>query len=66
VNLKSRRLSLISSRLEILARTKIYLHAHFLELIDLRERLEEAKLSADLQMKAPARRAAPVVVNVIA
>ena len=47
LNLKS--LSVANAWLEMLTRTETDLHAQFLELIELRERLREAQLSADLQ-----------------
>jgi hypothetical protein len=50
LNLKS--LSIANARLEMLTRTQTDLHAQFLELTELRERLREAQLSTDLQ-KAP-------------
>lgn len=45
----SKRLSVANARLEMLTRTETDLHAQFLELMELRERLKEAQLSADLQ-----------------
>jgi hypothetical protein len=56
-----KRLSLANVRLEMLTRTETDLHAQCLELADLRERLREAQLSADLQNVARARKPAPVV-----
>jgi hypothetical protein len=61
MSLVSKRLSLANTRLEILTRTEADLHAQFLELTDLRERLREMQLSADLQNATQARRPAPVV-----
>jgi hypothetical protein len=61
MSLVSKRLSLANTRLEILTRTEADLHAQFLELTDLRERLREMQLSADLQNATRARRPAPVV-----
>ena len=44
----SKSLSVANARLEMLTRTEPDLHAQFLELTELRERLREAQLSADL------------------
>jgi hypothetical protein len=60
LNLKS--LSVANARLEMLTRTETDLHAQFLELTELRERLREAQLSADLQKATRARKPAPVVI----
>jgi hypothetical protein len=60
LNLKS--LSIANARLEMLTRTQTDLHAQFLELTELRERLREAQLSADLQKATRARKPAPVVI----
>jgi hypothetical protein len=53
MNLNLKRLSLASARLEILIRTDTDLKAQFLELIELRERLQKA---------TRARKPAPVVI----
>ena len=53
-------LSIAIARLE--TRTETDLHAQFLELTELRERVREAQLSADLQKAARARKPAPVVI----
>jgi hypothetical protein len=55
-------LSIANARLEMLTRTETDLHAQFLELMELRERLREAQLSADLQKATRARKPAPVVI----
>jgi hypothetical protein len=55
-------LSVANARLEMLTRTETDLHAQFLELTELRERLREAQLSADLQKATRARKPAPVVI----
>jgi hypothetical protein len=55
-------LSIANARLEMLTRTETDLHAQFLELTELRERLREAQLSADLQKATRARKPAPVVI----
>jgi hypothetical protein len=55
-------LSVANARLEMLTRTETDLHAQFLELTELRERLREAQLSADLQKARRARKPAPVVI----
>jgi hypothetical protein len=62
MSLKLKRLSLANARLELLTRIEADLHAQFLELTELRERLREAQLSADLNNAAPARQPAPVVI----
>jgi len=62
MSLKFKRLSLANARLELLTRIEADLHAQFLELRELRERLREAQLSADLNNAAPARLPAPVVI----
>jgi hypothetical protein len=61
LNLKSS-LSIATARLEMLTRTETDLHAQFLELMELRERLREAQLSEDLQKATRARKPAPVVI----
>ena len=61
LNLKSS-LSIATTRLEMLTRTETDLHAQFLELMELRERLREAQLSADLQKATRARKPAQVVI----
>ena len=55
-------LSFANARLEILTRIETDLHAQFLELTELRERLREAQLSADPQSATQARKPAPVVI----
>jgi hypothetical protein len=62
MNLRSRRLSLVRRRLEILERTQARLHRQFLELTDLREQLREIWLSADPRRTTRARRPAPAVI----
>jgi hypothetical protein len=59
MSLNLKRLSLANARLELLTRIE---DAQFLELTELRERLREAQLSADLNNAAPARQPAPVVI----
>jgi hypothetical protein len=49
MSLDSKSLSVANARLEMLTRRETDLHAQFLELTELRERLREAQLSADLQ-----------------
>ena len=61
MSLNLKRLSLANARLEMLTRIETDLHAQFLELTELRVRLREAKLSADLQNTARDRSPAPVV-----
>jgi hypothetical protein len=62
MSLNLKRLSLANARLEMLTRIEANLHAQFLDLTELRERLREAQLSADLQNAAPARKPEPVVI----
>jgi hypothetical protein len=54
-------LSLANARLELLTRIEADLHAQFLEVAELRERLREAQLSADPHNAARTRKPAPVV-----
>jgi hypothetical protein len=42
------------------------LEARFLELLELRERVRQAELSADLQSKTRTRKPAPVVIAAVA
>ena len=60
LDLKS--LSIANARLEMLTWTETNLHVQFLELVELRERLREAQLSADLQKAKRARKPVPVVI----
>jgi hypothetical protein len=62
MSLNLKRLSLANSRLELLTRIEADLHAQFLEVTELRERLREAQLSADLNNAARAFEPAPVVI----
>ena len=64
MSLTSKRLSLADVRLKIFAEMKADLEAQFLEL--LRERLQQAELTADLQNKAKARKPAPVAIAAVA
>jgi hypothetical protein len=57
-----KRLSLAKSRLEMLTRAEVDLHAQFLELTELRERVREVQVTADLQNGARAQKPAPVVI----
>jgi hypothetical protein len=66
MNLNFKRLDRAIARLEILTRTEADLHAQFLELMDLREQLREAQLSADLQKTTRAREPAPGIAAAIA
>jgi hypothetical protein len=66
MNLDLKRLSLAGVRLKIFTETEAYLAAQFLELMELRERLREAQLSADLQKTTRARKPAPVVIAAVA
>jgi hypothetical protein len=66
MNLDLKRLSLADVRLKIFTETEAYLAAQFLELMELRERLREAQLSADLQKTARARKPAPVIIAAVA
>jgi hypothetical protein len=62
MSLNLKHLSLTDARLEILARTQTDLQAQFLELMELREQVRTAQLSADLQNVARASEPAPVVI----
>ena len=62
MSLNSKRLSLVDVRLKIFTETEAHLAAQFLELMELRERLREAELSADLRSKTRARKPALVVI----
>jgi hypothetical protein len=66
MSLVSKRLSLADVRLEILTRIDADLHVQFLELAELRERLRQAQLSADLRSVARARKPAPAVIAAVA
>jgi hypothetical protein len=66
MGLNLKRLSLLNARLEMLTRIETDLHAQFLELTELRERLREAQLSADLQNATRARKPAPVAITAAA
>ena len=62
MSLVLKRLSIATARFEILTRTETDLKAQFLELTELRERVRQAQLSADLQNAARAQKPAPVVI----
>ena len=62
----SKRLSLADVRLRIFAEMEADLEARFLELLELRERVRQAELSADLQSKTRTRKPAPVVIAAVA
>jgi hypothetical protein len=66
MSLPSKRLSLAEVRLKIFAEMKADLEAQFLELLGLRERLQQAELTADLLNKAKARKPAPVAIAAVA
>ena len=66
MSLPSKRLSLAEVRLKIFAEIKADLEAQFLELLGLRERLQQAELTAGLQNKAKARKPAPVAIAAVA
>lgn len=66
MNLNLKRLSLATARLEILIQAETDLKAQFLELAELRERLRQAQLSADLQNVPRARKPAPAVIAAVA
>jgi hypothetical protein len=66
MDLNLKRLSLADARLEILTRAEADLHAHFLELTDLRERFREAQVSADPRNSTQAGKRAPAVIAAIA
>jgi hypothetical protein len=62
MSLNLKRLSLANARLELLTQIEADLHARFRELTELRERLREALLSADLQNATRARKPASVAI----
>ena len=62
MSLDSKRLSRANARLEMFTRTEANLHAQYLELAELRERVRKTQLSADLQNEARAQKPAPVVI----
>jgi hypothetical protein len=66
MSLNSKRLSLANVRLKIFTEMKADLEAQFLELVELRERLREAQLSAHLQKTRLARRPAPGLIAAVA
>jgi hypothetical protein len=66
MNLDLKRLSLADVRFKIFTEMEADLAAQFLELMELRERVREAELSADLQNKTRARKPAPVVIAAVA
>jgi hypothetical protein len=61
-SLTSKRLSRANARLEMFTRIEADLHAQYVELTELRERVKKAQLSADLQNGARAFEPAPVVI----
>jgi hypothetical protein len=65
MNLDLKRLSLADLRLKIFTEMEADLAARSLELMELRERLREAELSAGLQSKTRARKPVPVVIAAI-
>jgi hypothetical protein len=62
MSLDSKRLSCANALLEMFTRIEADLHAQFLELTELRERVRKAQLSADLQNAARAQKPAPAVI----
>jgi hypothetical protein len=66
MNLYLKRLSLTSARLEVLTWTERNLQAQLLELMELREQVRTARLSADLQNVARALEPAPVGITAAA
>ena len=66
MNLDSKCLSLADLRLKIFTDVEADLEAQFLELLQLRERLRHAELSADLQTETRARKPAPAVIAAVA
>jgi ribosomal protein S12 methylthiotransferase accessory factor YcaO len=62
MNLNVKRSSLADVRLRIFTEMEADVEAQFLGLMELRERLREAELSADLQNATWARSPAPVVI----
>lgn len=66
MDLRSKRLSIADTRLEIIARTEADLWAQFLELIELREQLWEAQVAAGEYDATGVRRRASVSISVAA
>jgi hypothetical protein len=66
MSLNSKRLSLADIRLKIFTEMEADLEARFLELLELRERVRQAELSADMQSKTRTRKPAPVVIVAVA
>ena len=66
MSLHSKRLSLADVRLKIFTEMEADLEARFLELLELRERVRQAELSADMQSKTRTRKPAPVVIVAVA
>ena len=66
MGLNSKRLSLADVRLKIFTEMEADLEMQFLELLELRERLREAELLADMQNKMRARKPAPVATAAVA
>jgi hypothetical protein len=66
MNLNLTRSSLADVRLEIFTKTEAGLKAQFLELMELRERLRDAELSADQQKTTRALEPVPVVIASVA
>jgi hypothetical protein len=66
MSLNLKRLSHLNARLEIITRTETDLHAQFLHLTELRERVREAQFSADLQNPTRARKPALIVIAAVA
>ena len=65
MNFYLKRSSLADVRLKIFTEMEADLAARFLEMMELRERVREAELSADLQNKTRARKPAPVVIAAV-
>jgi hypothetical protein len=66
MSLNSKRLSLADIRFKIFTEMEADLEARFLELLELRERVRQAELSADMQSKTRTRKPAPVVIVAVA
>jgi hypothetical protein len=62
MSLDSKRLSRTNARLELLTRTETDLHAQFLELTELRERVRKGRTLGGSPKGTRARKPAPVVI----
>ena len=66
MSLNSKRLSLADVRLKIFAEMEADIEAQFLDLLELRERVRQAELRANMRSKTWARKPASVVIAAVA